>query len=462
MIVPMIFGTTSGFELLPLGDLWPPIDDVWLECSPTELAIQTGTENYCVLRHDAKDEDGEVTWIGLYRSAKEIGRSRSGGYYGAGIVLVNLKVDSALAVRTLKFLADQVYQLAIVEDQFVKRLADIQSLITIPPELSRFQLGKKALTNEDIGLLPSKPAGFICADSSSALKIIDWAQSGEAAEVLGKVFIGAKESFPKNSSQILGENFYDCLEAAEASCQQKLRIKRLEERLGEIKNQAVNERRISEERIANLNNVVKIKEAESNKLTEHVKSLEKKFDGLKHRSRSGPWRDTGLFLLGALTIITALTLTTLFSPKTVRNFLPKDAGVGNPLNEPSSQDYLNQPATRIIELAPPSAARCTDAPSGSGSQKNIAGSGAVSQGNCNQPSTAGDGDRRQTTGQSQPSVAHGRDASGTTNSVMETPKRTAPNRTTTANEAKKPQTGRPSAAELAPAQPPLNEPVPTP
>ena len=200
MIVLSLFGTTTGLEVqhfMPGKDASPiKIDNTWVEVSPNQVALRSDADCYLVQR---RKQDGKtLTWVGLYRSAREIGYDRQGGFYGAGVWLIDITVDAHTLLEVLVNLANQVRDKALSGGKFIKRIADIRSEISMPP-----QLGALAST---LGSL----TGGGCSDSGSlafvvgiepASATIDWAQKSRTAELFSTVFVGSVDQYVSNKTE---------------------------------------------------------------------------------------------------------------------------------------------------------------------------------------------------------------------------------------------------------------------
>jgi len=93
MIVASLFGTPAGLEVnrIAIGaEASVVINDEWVDSLPDEVRLN-GNEGIC--RVCRRIEGGNVlTWVALYRAASEIGAGRSGGFYGAGLWLIDTTV----------------------------------------------------------------------------------------------------------------------------------------------------------------------------------------------------------------------------------------------------------------------------------------------------------------------------------------------------------------------------------
>ena len=333
MLIPIIFGTTSGFEVVPLIGEKMPLEDILLECSSSEMEI-CGGESFCVARYNSGVGGGEVTWIGLYRPAKEIGRSRPGGYFGAGVALVDSKAEPALIVNLLRTLVDKVRALALVDDQFAKKLIDVKSAIVLPPEYRLLKDAAQVLTQSDGGLYPGGEVGFVAEESEGLLELIRWAQQGESAEVFAKIFIGSNASRPASRSTIPQRNIYQNFNAAAYDSQQRLDIKNKDKLILKL----TKERTRSDENIDNYIKQLKSKEDEEKKLITEISAVQTEVRRLQHYQSSDRRKLSAFFMMGALLVVPIFSLIIYLWPDGIRKLLPADERM------PANERMVEQPA----------------------------------------------------------------------------------------------------------------------
>lgn len=206
-ITPCIFGTTSGFEIHTLTRLPLGLEDLAFAIKRNE--VELSDRHFCVKTFRLRVNSEVFTWIGLYRKAFEIGFSREGGYYGAGVWLAEITVDSRLAMDVLRDLADQVNALAIEGGRFQRPLSDIVSNIQIPQSLiplkestERYQAG---------GMLPDAAQGAYVCQHESLWQIAEFGQNNVLAERFSSIIAAPAASFPKNPSARL-ERYSDLTE----------------------------------------------------------------------------------------------------------------------------------------------------------------------------------------------------------------------------------------------------------
>lgn len=200
MIVLSLFGTTTGLEaqhFMPGKDASPiKIDNTWVEVSPNQVALRSDADCYLLQRRN--QDEKILTWVGLYRSAREIGYDRQGGFYGAGVWLIDITVDARTLLEVLANLANQVRDKALTNGKFIKRIADIRSEISMPP-----QLGALASTLGNLaggGCSASGALAFVVG-TDQAPDIIEWAQKSRTAELFSTVFVGSADQYVANKTE---------------------------------------------------------------------------------------------------------------------------------------------------------------------------------------------------------------------------------------------------------------------
>jgi septal ring factor EnvC (AmiA/AmiB activator) len=213
MITVCLFGISAGLEVHPFAVGEPSgvkIDDAWLEISPHDVTVKLDADLFKVYRRLVSGK--LLTWIGLYRSATELGSSRPGGYYGAGVWLHDVALPGRSIVEILLNLADQLKVLAVSNGKFVKRIADVRASIVPPQQLSgltalRGSVGSGVSVN---GMIQ----GFI-ADPRSVAAIIDWAQRSRTAELFSQIVVGSADQYVQQQGQFqkISEK-YESLHAA--------------------------------------------------------------------------------------------------------------------------------------------------------------------------------------------------------------------------------------------------------
>jgi hypothetical protein len=214
-----LFGTTTGLEVLnfPLSNSALPfkIEDSWIEVSPSHLIIKPGKESYVILRRFVGTQT--LTWIGLYRAAKEIGYERQGSFYGSGVWLIDRVVDVKLAIDVLRMMADQIQAKAMNGDSFVKRLADVRGDISPPSQVAALSDNPVKINS---GCHPSGETAFINA-GANPLEVIDWAQRAASAQFLNRIFIGSQDQSPDAGGRVSTQVFRSLASAIDSTFNRK-------------------------------------------------------------------------------------------------------------------------------------------------------------------------------------------------------------------------------------------------
>ena len=206
-ITPCVFGTTNGFEIRTLTEVPLNIEDLGFGVMRSEVELSDQDECVKIFRLRIKSE--VYTWIGLYRKCYEIGFSREGGYYGAGLWLAGITVNARLALDVVKNLADQVNRLAIENGRFMQPLSAITNSMEIPPGLVPMKETSEHYFRG--GLSPeAMPGAYIC-QTSALREIVDWAQNDMLADKFRSLIIASANSFPKGASNRL-ERYTDLTE----------------------------------------------------------------------------------------------------------------------------------------------------------------------------------------------------------------------------------------------------------
>ena len=198
-ITPCIFGTTNGFEIQTLTKVPLNIDSLSFGVTQSEVELSSRDECVKVFRVRIKSEI--YTWIGLYRKAYEIGFSREGGYYGAGLWLAGITIQTRIALDVLKDLADQVNRLALSEGQFQRPLSAIADEMHAPASLGPLRDSSARYLRG--GLSPEAMPTAYVPIYGSPRETVDWAQTTVFAEKFRAVIIGPEGGFPKAPSSRL-------------------------------------------------------------------------------------------------------------------------------------------------------------------------------------------------------------------------------------------------------------------
>ncbi len=252
MIILTLFGTTTGLEVLnlPLSNSAMPfnLEDAWIEVAPSQLIVKPGKEGFVIQRKFIGSQT--LTWIGLYRAAKEIGYDRQGSFYGSGVWLVDRLVDVKLLTDILRQMADQIQAKAMNGDTFVKRLADVRGDISPPSQVAALSANPVKINS---GCHPSGETAFI-AGGTSPLEVIDWAQRAASAHFLARIFIGTQDQSPDLSGRTSTQVFRSLASAIDSTFNRKtadwqkkltelnLRIKELHQHNADLQDEYANVR----------------------------------------------------------------------------------------------------------------------------------------------------------------------------------------------------------------------------
>ena len=275
MIVLSLFGTTTGLEVqhfIPGGGASPvKIDNVWLEVSPTQVSLRSDDNCYQIHRRQV---DGKiVTWIGLYRAAREIGYDRQGGFYGAGVWLFDVALDSKTLTETLVNLADQVRYQALADGKFTKRLSDIRAQIAMPPQMSSLAA---SITSVSSGCSTKGVQAFI-ADPTSASLALDWAQKSRTAELFNQVFIASAEQYVSNKNEFQQTfRFNQLFDAVDSAYTKRINDLSLQSQELNKKNLSLNEA-LQSERLNHQDAVIALKQQDA-KAEQAVRQLRHELD----------------------------------------------------------------------------------------------------------------------------------------------------------------------------------------
>ena len=192
MLAISLVGVTPGLELATFGKLPVQLVDDWVSISTSEILLPRGKNLYVISR---RIENGHIlTWIAYFRHALELGGSRGGGFYGAGLWLLDKTAPGDGITNLLPQLADQVNQLAMSNGQFIKRITDIRELVQWPDaEGKRVNQSMQdivagvGLGNGDL------PHGYLDLSSPNDAPylgwFLDWVQSGVAFNGFSRIII---------------------------------------------------------------------------------------------------------------------------------------------------------------------------------------------------------------------------------------------------------------------------------
>jgi hypothetical protein len=196
VIVPCIFGTTRGFEIIEMADLPVKMQD--LIVAVTHGEVELSLEDTCIKILRIKISSEIYTWIGLYRKAYELGFSREGGYYGAGFWLSDTTVNASQILDVLEDLAQQIRRLALEDRKFQRPLSSIVQQL-VPSQTFRTLVSSNSPYVKSGISAEAKNCAFIC-QPQSAHSIVDWAQNDALAHNFQSVIIAPASAFPKSGA----------------------------------------------------------------------------------------------------------------------------------------------------------------------------------------------------------------------------------------------------------------------
>lgn len=219
MIILTLFGTTRGLELqhFPLTNSAPNLkfDDAWIGVTQSQVNLLSTNDAVVVFRR--KVGEHLATWIGIYRPAREMGYDRPGGFYGAGVWLIDQVADAKLLIYVLREMAGQVQVNTMAGDSFVKMIADTRNEFTPPSQVSSLLA---SLTKVKLGFKPEGESAFVVEDVNPIV-VIEWAQRAPSAEAFSKVVIGSADHLPA-SGQSSAFSIFNSLSLAIDTAYQRL------------------------------------------------------------------------------------------------------------------------------------------------------------------------------------------------------------------------------------------------
>ncbi len=192
-IIPCIFGTTKGFEIVEMAPLPFKMKDMLVAITQGE--VELSLEDTCIKMLRIKVGSEVYTWIGLYRKAYEMGFSREGGYYGAGVWLSDTTVNARQVLEVLEDLAQQIRRLAMEDRKFQRPLSSIEQQLVPSQALSALLRNNAPYASGGISA-NAKNCAFI-SQPQSTREILDWAQSDALAHNFQSVIIAPASTFPK-------------------------------------------------------------------------------------------------------------------------------------------------------------------------------------------------------------------------------------------------------------------------
>lgn len=196
MIDLCLFGVSAGLQIrhMPLcnnNDSFPKTEDSWIEISTRDIIFEGDAEITMIARRQTSSH--VMTWIGLYRPAREVHLNRSGGFYGAGLWLIDSAIPGQVARQIVVSLADQLRDNAILDGRFIKNVTDLNlSSFKIPRHTSDI-LNECSSVKGLGGIIPDSATQAIITDKANTSPILDWAQRSKTADFFGSVLIVSPE-----------------------------------------------------------------------------------------------------------------------------------------------------------------------------------------------------------------------------------------------------------------------------
>lgn len=292
MIVASLFGVPAGLEVhhIPIGeDVRLKIDDAWVDISLDEAAL---TGDQTIYRTFRRSVSGRVlTFVGVYRPAKEIGPNREGGFYGAGLWVIDASITSQLVLDVIVHLADQIRDLAMMNGKFLKKIADVRSAIVPPPQVAKLVSSRSPLKG-GISIKNGESQKAFITDTHNINSIMDWAQCGSSAKIFETVIVAPVEQFvPKKSTYSIGFDRYDSLQAVIQSAyeliEQKLvtSLSELKNKDTEIKQKSV-ELKSALDALHDKDNELRMKDGDIKRKDAYIASLNNDLHGIRARESS--------------------------------------------------------------------------------------------------------------------------------------------------------------------------------
>lgn len=263
MIHLCLFGVSAGLEVrrMALGEgTTPRFEDSWIEISTRDVSFEGEVEVLRVSRRQLADQ--LLTWVGVYRPAREIHLNRSGGYYGAGIWMVDCALPGRRVREVLLSLADQLRDAALSNGRFIRPIGglDLSGFkLSLPPESLLSECTPLHATS---GVCPSEPAQAILTDTRSINAILDWAQRSRTAEFFGSVLVAPPDRVLQSDTVVSKRNktFSSIPAAIEFAYAERVKMSEQSRQLADqyqaeldfLKRQAEEQRRSSQQQITQL------------------------------------------------------------------------------------------------------------------------------------------------------------------------------------------------------------------
>lgn len=206
MINLWLFGTTEGFEFRSFGGKLPfEVPESWMKLS-SDLDLDSAGEVFFINKRQLHGR--LVAWIGVYRSAFEVGYKRRGGFYGAGVWLVDVTVDMNILHKFLRDVADRIREHAIVNGQFVSKLSNIEQLSLNRDEATSLASTMQVCTSGGLtGELPIKLMLRNWKDTPSSLQWLN--EDQKAGNFSEAYFVGTNATLSQSKNWVRVDSEFD-------------------------------------------------------------------------------------------------------------------------------------------------------------------------------------------------------------------------------------------------------------
>jgi len=199
MINLWLFGTTEGFEFRSFGGKLPfDVSESWMKLS-SDLDLESAGEVVFVNKRQMSAR--LVTWVGLYRPIFEVGYKRRGGFYGAGVWLVDVTVDMNILHKFLRDIADRIKSHATVNGQFVSKLSNIEQLSLNRDEATSLASTMQACTSG--GLSEDQISKLMLRGWKDTPACLQWLNEDPAAAYFSAAyFVGANATLSQTKNWV--------------------------------------------------------------------------------------------------------------------------------------------------------------------------------------------------------------------------------------------------------------------
>lgn len=198
MISLRIFGTTRGLEIRAEG----PIFEYEEHDNLIRLPDSIKPDHELSYLSRRKFGNDIITWIGIYKPAFEIDYNRTGGFFGAGLLMKNECYEIIPILSLLDKLLDDVAAQIQTEGKFTRKLSeyDPKDLLTDNAAIAiiKTPIEKKGLS------VNSKSVFF--NDQKERNKILNWALKSENSSLFSEIIVGDPRAIKSNEKNIFQLN----------------------------------------------------------------------------------------------------------------------------------------------------------------------------------------------------------------------------------------------------------------